>query len=151
MWPGVNCVFCLPKRLMKQLFLLLTFLNLLSACKQPDAIPESRHSYLVKHSWDYTSMSVNGSPQTLSPCLVDDIWTFGSTGSVLLNFGDLRCSFSQPQNVSGTFSLSPDQNTLYITHSGSTFTYSVNNIDEYTLDVSEAIGLDTTRYILNAR
>lgn len=136
---------------MKHLFITLIFLTMLPACKQPDTIPESRYSYLVKHSWDYTSMSVNGSPQTLSPCLVDDIWTFGSTGSMLLNFGDLRCSFSQPQNVSGSFSLSPDQNTLYMTHSGSTFTYLVNNVDEYTLDISEAVGWDTTRYFLNAR
>jgi hypothetical protein len=135
------------KRILPIVVLLLTN----AACNKPDKIQESRQSYLVKHSWKYTSQWVNGSKQNLDVCLVDDVLTFGNSGSVLIIYGDIRCDLSQPQNVTGTYALSPDQNSLYITAGGTTATYAVNLIDEYNLDITQAQGWDSVRYRLNAR
>ena len=119
------------------------------SCKQPDKIEDTRQTYLVKHTWKYTSMFVNGSPQTLDPCLIDDIWSFSPSGDMLINYGDIRCSTGQTPSLSGTYHLSPDQNSLYIAALGTTF--KVNIIDEYTLDITQANNFDSTRYVLNAR
>jgi hypothetical protein len=136
---------------MKRILQIAAFLLFATACNKPEEIQENRYNYLVKHSWDYTYMWVNGSQQNLDPCLVDDIWTFGASGSVLINYGNVRCNLSQPGSVSGSFVMSPDQNNLYITHSGTTINYQINLIDEYNLDLTEWDGADSVRYRLNAR
>lgn len=119
------------------------------SCKQPDNIQETRQAFLVKHTWKYTSMSVNGSLQTLDPCLIDDIWSFSPSGDMLINYGDIRCSAGQTPSLAGKYQLSADQNSLYVEALGTN--YKVNTIDEYTLDVTEVMGADSTRYVLNAR
>jgi hypothetical protein len=134
---------------MKHLLLIASFLVFSIACNQPDNVPDTRQTYLVKHTWKYTSKSINGSQQILDACFVDDIWSFSPNGDVLINYGDVRCSSSQTPSLSGTYQLSPDQQSLYIAPLGTT--YFVNNIDEYTLDITEAIGFDSIRYVLNAR
>jgi hypothetical protein len=136
---------------MKRILQIAMLLLLSTACNKPDEIPETRQSYLVKHSWDYTTMWVNGSQETLDPCLVDDIWTFSGSNSLLVNYGNIKCNLSQPGSASGTYVLSPDQNSLYMTYGGTTVNYHVNLIDEYNLDISEWNGVDSVRYRLNAR
>lgn len=134
---------------MRYLSLSVLLILLAISCKQPDKIQETRQAFLVKHTWKYTSMFVNGSPQTLDPCVIDDIWSFSPSGDMLINYGDIRCSAGQSPSLSGKYQLSSDQNSLYVEALGTT--YRVNNIDEYTLDVTEVMGADSTRYLLNAR
>jgi hypothetical protein len=135
---------------MKQTLGIAILLLLSTACNKPDDIPESQQSYLVKHSWKFWEVYVNGSKQNLPACYVDDIWAFSPSGNVNINYGDIKCSSSQQGSVSGTYQF-PGNNTLLVTHSGSTYVYSINTIDEYYLDITAIEGIDSVRYVLNAR
>ena len=135
---------------MKHILTIAIMLLFSTACNKPDDIPESQQSYLVKHSWKFWKVSVNGSEENLSPCFVDDIRAFSPSGAMNINYGSLPCSSTQQGSVSGSYQF-PGNNTLLITHSGSTYTYSINAIDEYYLDITANEFGDSVRYVLNAR
>lgn len=123
--PGLLLQLTLHCLAMKKALLCLAIASL-GACKKdsdPVATP-SRTDLLTAKSWRLTTVtaSLNGLPlpaSSLPACYLDDSFKFNADKTVIQDAGATKCSSTDPQTQSGTWSFNNDQSKLTIAVTGS--------------------------------
>lgn len=106
---------------MKNTLLLLGIAATLGACKKSDDSPStSRTELLTAKSWRLSTVSatVGGFPVPsslfLQDCTKDDFYKFNTDKTLVQDAGTVKCNTSDPQTLTGTWSLNGDQSKLTI-------------------------------------
>ncbi|WP_448530035.1 hypothetical protein [Raineya sp.] len=113
------------------LFLALLILGGFSACKKKTKDPSPQEKILGK--WRMTAWTLRASNSTTvfdlyaitEPCEKDNYLEYKNGGVIVQNEGATKCSPSDPQEETGSYSLSADGKTLTITFGGNTTNFEV--------------------------
>ena len=94
---------------LKKNFALLTILMLAlvfvgTSCKKDDE--KTSKDFLTAHDWKLVSVKIGGIASTLDPCDQDDFATFHDDGEYHLDEGATKCDPTDPQETTGTWSIS---------------------------------------------
>lgn len=88
--------------LLAGLMLALVFVG--TSCKKDEE--KTTKDLLTAHEWKLVSSVVSGSPVTIEPCEADDFADFHDDGTLHFDEGATKCDESDPQETSGTWSIS---------------------------------------------
>jgi hypothetical protein len=81
--------------------------------------------------------SNNNCVGSLSICLRDDIITYASDNKFVFDEGSVKCSSSDPQTTTGSFSFDNQKNQITVNYRGSTTVYNIILINASTLIIRE--------------
>jgi hypothetical protein len=134
---------------------------MLSACKKTADSPaptSSRTDLLVAKNWRLSTVNItlNGFPipsnLVVQECLLDDFYKFNPDKTLLQDAGATKCSPTDPQTLTGTWTLSNDQNKLTIAVSGSPLngTADIKELTASTLHIYGTPSLNGITYTLDA-
>ena len=84
--------------------LLLALVFVGTSCKKDDE--KTSKDYLTAHDWKLVSIKIGGIASTLDDCDKDDFATFHKDGEYHLDEGATKCDPSDPQETTGTWSIS---------------------------------------------
>lgn len=112
---------------------------LLSGCGKKDPVTLTKKEILVAggatKSWIVTSITGTTGGKTTevsSACDKDDTAIFNSDGTYSFDRGKLKCNSTDPQTVTGTYTISADETTFTATEKGSTTGPIIYKIEELT-------------------
>ncbi|GAA4347554.1 hypothetical protein GCM10023185_02660 [Hymenobacter saemangeumensis] len=135
--------------------LLLATTSLLG-CEKEKARPTSKADILTAHKWQVTSWRLTtrtymtstgpGSQQptvlTSDPqsCDLDDVDTYNADGTLLTDYGTIKCQTSDPQTVNGTWQLLNNEAQLsYVFRIGQPpREFTINQLSHTLLDITES-------------
>ena len=84
--------------------LLLALVFIGTSCKKDDE--KTSKDYLTAHDWKLTSVKIGGIASTLDDCDKDDSVTFHDDGEYHSDEGATKCEPTDPQETTGTWSIS---------------------------------------------
>ena len=136
---------------MKKTLVLISFMTafaaglIIESCKK-----NGKSSNPIVGKWKMTAyihegMDVFGTGQ-LDPCYVDNIITFTSGPEVIVDEGATKCSPSDPQTFSGTYSLNSDNTQLTVSSNGSSDVDYIRTLNSTTLKVEQISNGDLITY-----
>jgi hypothetical protein len=116
------------------LFLLFAAAISFSACKKDE---KSKTEILTSTTcWSPTKQETldpttgNWVEDAIENCTKDDCTTFKSDGTLTFDEGATKCDPTDPQTSSGSWSLSADEKSLILTESGTSFSFTIVEINE---------------------
>ncbi len=105
-----------------------TLLLALTACNDKDSDPTpaaaTRTSLLTGHNWKVSSATITATGTTISqnifnkPCELDDFYTFRTDKTVIDDEGATKCDQADPQQETGAWAFSTDEQKLTLTAGG---------------------------------
>ena len=86
---------------------------MISSCKDDDEKP-SKAVLLTARSWSISKIEVNGNDETsnLEPCDTDNVFTFNSDGTIILDIGEIMCD--ETEDISGTWRFKTNETIINI-------------------------------------
>jgi hypothetical protein len=108
---------------MKKIVAFSILLIALNGCKKDDDKPVSKSDFLTSGTWALTAAITDDDGDgtfetnefaTFDPCFTDNIWTFNSNGSAVVDEGPTKCDPSDPQVQTGTWQLTNNETNLTI-------------------------------------
>ena len=119
---------------MKKIAALSVVLFALFSCKKDDNKPATKSDYLTSGSWIVTAAVTDddgdGTYETdeyadFAPCYKDNVWTFNTNGSVVMDEGATKCAPSDSQVITSQWQLVNNETGLIMASD----TYSVVQLD----------------------
>ncbi len=125
-----------------KLFLISTLLFSISSCKKDSTNSENTFDLLTSGPWKTIEQSWNPSNTGWSDfyagiptCLKDNTITYRSDLSSLTDEGPTKCNSSDPQTITGTWSLYANNTKYSVTVNGNTTEYEILELTTQTLKV----------------
>ena len=128
--------------MIKKIFTITLFMTafivclIIASCKKDNA--DNSNSIVGK--WKMTGYIHNGIDvygTAVPSCIIDNIITFSNTNSVTVDEGLTRCNPTDPQILTGTYSININQTQIALTHNGSTETDSILTLNSTTLKLKQ--------------
>lgn len=109
---------------------MLVFVFVGTSCKKDD--DKTTEDYLTAHDWKLVSLTYGGTPEELTACDLDDITTFHEDGELHIDEGATKCDEADPQETTGTWSISSSTNpeTLTVSMDGDVIEYDITEISD---------------------
>jgi hypothetical protein len=79
-------------------------------------------------------------------CLIDDIFTFTSDLTLIVDEGPTKCSPTDPQTTSGTYSLNSDNTQLTTSIAGNSEVFNIMTLNSTTLKTNQVDNGDIATY-----
>ncbi len=117
------------KKISQILMLFITTVFTMVSCKKDEVSSTSIVGKWKMSGYIHNDIDVFGTG--VGPCIIDNLITFSSTNVVEVDEGPTKCSASDPQISTGTYSITPNQTNLSITYDGS-----IENNDILTLNTT---------------
>ena len=115
------------------------------SCKKDDPTPVAS---TITGKWKMTAYRHNGADvfgTAVRPCITDNIITFTST-QLILDEGSTKCVASDPQTITGTYSLNAGNTQLTTTIDSSSSVDDILTLDASTLKLRQPSNSDTITY-----
>jgi hypothetical protein len=136
---------------MKKKLVLISFMTafaaglIMESCKK-----NGKSSNLIVGKWKMTAYIHEGmdvyTTGQLDPCFIDNIITFTSGPEVIVDEGATKCSSSDPQTFSGTYSLNSDKTQLTVSSGGSSDVDYIRTLNSTTLKLEQMSNGDIITY-----
>lgn len=123
--------------------LLFSFLIITGGCKkdkEDDPPAKTKTELLTQASWKFSAATVSGFDASgyLQPCQKDNVYTFATDGSGILNEGTTKCNSADPQTSPFTWNFASSETVLHI--STTLFTGGSNDFNVVSLTETQLTG-----------
>lgn len=129
-------------------FLLLSIANsiclTIQSCKKNDKPPNPLVGAWKMTAYIHDGMDVYGTQ--ILPCYIDNIITFQTDLKIIGDEGATKCDSSDPQTITGTYSLNTDNTQLTIVYNGSSGVNQITTLNSTTLILEQASNGDIVTY-----
>ena len=108
---------------MKKILVFSIILIALYSCKKDDNKPATKSDYLTSGSWIVTAAATDddgdGTYETdeyadFEPCYKDNVWTFNTNGSVVMDEATTKCDPSDSQVITSQWHLADNETSLIL-------------------------------------
>jgi hypothetical protein len=130
---------------MKKILIFSIVLMAMNACKKDDAKPQSKSDMLTSGTWKLTAAVTDqdgdGTFETneydgFDACFTDNVWSFNTNGSAVVDEGATKCDPSDPQVQTDSWQLTNSETNLSFAGD----TYLVEQLDANTLILKLSFG-----------
>jgi hypothetical protein len=129
------------------LMIAFVFVLSIASCKKDEANSTSSNPIVGK--WKMSAYIHNGVDvygTGVPTCVTDDITIFSNTNLVTNDEGLTKCNASDPQTLSGTYTINSNQTQLDLTINGSTESYSILILNSTTLKLQQLSNNDAITF-----
>ena len=137
---------------MKKIVVFSILIVALNACKKDDDKPVSKSSLLTTGTWAMTAAVTDDDGDGIfetdefaafDACFTDNIWTFNSNGSAVVDEGSTKCDPADPQVETGNWQMTNNETNLTIAGE----TYLIEQLDANTLILKLSHGSNSSSRI----